>query len=502
MAEVFISYAREGQGFARDLNAALQKLERDTWIDWRSIPDSAQWRAEIFAAIGAADNFLFIISLDSLRSWMCGQEVAHAVANRKRIVTILYHPVEHDELSPGLKEVQWINYPELGFESTFQRLITALDTDLEWVRHHTRFGLRAAQWEASGRDSGFLLHGTELREAVRWLEQSATLKTRQPTEDHEQYIRASEEWEAGEIQRLKDLNDEKDREKRIAVARELVAFSTLSLEENPERSILLAMHAMGVTRPGNGTVLPEAEDALHRAVLRSSVRSTLRGHSGPVTAVAMSRDGRLSVSASEDRTLRVWEVESGRELRTLEGHSAKVTGVAMSEDGRLAVSASWDKTLKVWDVETGRELRTLQGHTGFVNGVAVSGDGRFAVSASEHGMRVWHVDSGTELGTLQAASWSWKGHMGDINSVALSRDGGLAVSAGFDHKVNVWDVGKRRQLRTLWGHSEPVNGVALRADGRPRGLRFWRWTKGLARARRTRTTHPAGPFSSGAKRSA
>ncbi len=94
MAEVFISYAREDQGFARDLHAALQKVNRDTWIDWRSIPDSAKWRAEIFAAIEAADNFLFIISPDSVKSWMCGQEVSHAVANNKRLITILYHSVE------------------------------------------------------------------------------------------------------------------------------------------------------------------------------------------------------------------------------------------------------------------------------------------------------------------------------------------------------------------------------------------------------------------------
>ena len=222
-----------------------------------AFPTPPQWRAEIFAAIEAADNFLFIISPDSLRSWMCGQEVAHAVANRKRIVTILYHPVDHDELLPGLKEIQWINYPELGFEPTFQRLITAIDTDLDWVRQHTRFGLRAAQWEANGRDNGFLLHGTELREAIRWLEQAATIKGRQPTEVHEQYIRASEEWEAGEIQRLKDLNDEKDREKRIAVARELVAFSTLSLEQDPERSILLAMHAVDATRSADRQSFPK-----------------------------------------------------------------------------------------------------------------------------------------------------------------------------------------------------------------------------------------------------
>src|SRR5271167_3404648 len=136
MAEVFISYARMDQGFARDLNSALQKLKRDTWIDWRSIPDSAEWRAEIFAAIGAADNFLFIISPDSLRSEMCGLEVAHAFTSRKRAITILYHPVERNDLFPGLGEIQWINYPELGFEETFRRLIAAIDTDLDWVGQH------------------------------------------------------------------------------------------------------------------------------------------------------------------------------------------------------------------------------------------------------------------------------------------------------------------------------------------------------------------------------
>ena len=92
--------------------------------------------------------------------------------------------------------------------------------------------------------------------------------------------------------------------------------------------------------------------------------------------MALSGDGRLAVSASVDKTLKVWEVESGRELRTLAGHADWVYGVALSGDGRLAVSASSDQTLKVWEVESGRELRTLAGHTDAVYGVALSGDGR------------------------------------------------------------------------------------------------------------------------------
>ncbi len=143
MAEVFISYARTDQGFARDLNNALQKLQRDTWIDWRSIPESAKWRAEIFAAIEAADNFLFVISPDSVKSSMCGQEVSHAVANNKRLITILYHSVEPKALHPTLAEIQWIDYPNLGFQQTFERLTAVIDTDLNWVRKHTQLLVRA-----------------------------------------------------------------------------------------------------------------------------------------------------------------------------------------------------------------------------------------------------------------------------------------------------------------------------------------------------------------------
>jgi WD40 repeat protein len=75
--------------------------------------------------------------------------------------------------------------------------------------------------------------------------------------------------------------------------------------------------------------------------------------------VAVTPDGRRAVSASDDRTLKVWELETGRELHTLEGHAFPVKAVAVAPDGRRAVSASVDRTLKVWELETGRELHTL-----------------------------------------------------------------------------------------------------------------------------------------------
>jgi WD40 repeat protein len=117
--------------------------------------------------------------------------------------------------------------------------------------------------------------------------------------------------------------------------------------------------------------------------------------------VAVSPDGRWAVSASHDKTLKVWDLNTGQVLRALEGHSSKVNAVAVSPDGRRAVSVSGDNTLKVWDLETGRELRTLEGHSNHVNGVAVSPDGRRAVSASEdHALKVWDLETGTPLATF------------------------------------------------------------------------------------------------------
>lgn len=186
---------------------------------------------------------------------------------------------------------------------------------------------------------------------------------------------------------------------------------------------------------------------------------TLTGHNDGVNSVAISADGQLVISASEDQTLKVWDVATGRELRTLNGHTRAVKAVAISADGQLAISASRDKTVKVWDVQTGSELRTLTGHKDGVDLVAMSANGHIAISASsEKLIKVWNLETGAELHTFI-------GHQESITSIAISADGRLGVSASWDNILKVWDLNTGHELRTFPNYTGN-NKFALSTDGR------------------------------------
>src|SRR4028119_1707473 len=110
---------------------------------------------------------------------------------------------------------------------------------------------------------------------------------------------------------------------------------------------------------------------------------TLSGHTDSVKAVAIAPDGLTAISASWDKTLKIWDTETGTEVRTLIGHTNRVQAVAIAPDGKTAISSSYDNTLKIWDTETGTEVRTLTGHTGWVNAVAIAPDGKRAIRSEE-----------------------------------------------------------------------------------------------------------------------
>lgn len=170
MAESFISYSRTDRDFVRTLQNALAAEKREGWADWKDIPLTADWEREILDNIEAADNFIFVISPDSVASENCKKEINHAVANNKRIVPILYRNVADGTVPETLARFQRIDFGDNdNFVAHFAALTAALDTDLDWVRLHTRLLVRAKEWERGARDNSLLLRGKDLREAERWV---------------------------------------------------------------------------------------------------------------------------------------------------------------------------------------------------------------------------------------------------------------------------------------------------------------------------------------------
>jgi len=185
---------------------------------------------------------------------------------------------------------------------------------------------------------------------------------------------------------------------------------------------------------------------------------TLSGHTFGTRAVAMTPDGRRAVSASGDKTLKVWDLKSGQEIRTLSGHASEVKAVAVTPDGRHAVSASGDKTLKVWDLKSGQEIQTLSGHSMRVNAAIMTPDGRRAVSASDDcTLKVWDLKSGQEIQTLS-------GHTLTVKAVALTPDGLHVISGSWDNTIRIWDLKRGRETQTL-SHAGWVEAVAVTLDG-------------------------------------
>jgi WD40 repeat protein len=149
---------------------------------------------------------------------------------------------------------------------------------------------------------------------------------------------------------------------------------------------------------------------------RSACLMTLVGHTEGVKACSFSPDGSRIVSASDDKTLKLWDAKTGAALATLAGHTNRVGACAFSPDGSRIVSASRDKTLKLWDAQTGAALATLRGHTHFVLACAFSPDGSRIVSASnDKTLKLWDAQTGVQTweyelgGNGTATAWSPRG---------------------------------------------------------------------------------------------
>ena len=186
---------------------------------------------------------------------------------------------------------------------------------------------------------------------------------------------------------------------------------------------------------------------------------SMRGHEKEVRSVCFSPDGRLALSGSDDKTVKVWDIVTGECTRTLKGHKSAVYSVCFSPDGRQALSGSDDKTVKVWDIVTGECACTLERHKKAVYSVCYSPDGRLALSgSSDRTVRIWDIVTGECVGALE-------GHKKAVYSVCVRSDGSQALSGSLDRTVKLWDMTTKECRRTLKWHTGAVHSVCFCPDG-------------------------------------
>jgi WD40 repeat protein len=520
MADVFISYARGDLEFVRELHAALVSHDKDIWVDWEDIPITAEWLAEVFQGIESSDNFLFVITPDSLASDVCAQELAHAVEKNKRLVPVLRRDAAPGTtMPPALAARNWTFFrPDDDFPAAVEALVEALDTDLDWVRAHTRLLGRSLEWEKRDRDASFLLRGRDLDDAEQWTAARSAEREPQPTALQLEYVLASRSaatrrqritvgaalvavvvaaslavlaW----LQRNEAVEQQAvaERQARLALSRQLAAQSEAALAQDPEQSVVLA------ARAATTAATDEARDQLRRALRGSRLRSVIDAGE-PLRGAALDGEGRLVAAALESGGVGVWNLRTGRRLTTLRSAAQPARSASLSRDGSRALGvgeggvAVWpvapgvqtplatfgranrplaavfsptadlvatgdlDGVVRLWRASTGApqgELR-VPGEPAPVTGVAFSGDGSRLAAARGSQTAVWSVRTGSRL--------FLRSQKDDVQAIAFAPGGGRVAAGDTVGVTRVWSLrtGEAVEVR---GHEGTITGLAFSPDG-------------------------------------
>ena len=193
-------------------------------------------------------------------------------------------------------------------------------------------------------------------------------------------------------------------------------------------------------------------------------------HSGRLTAITVSSDGKYLFTGSDDRTARMWDVETGKQLKTFEGLQKKVTGfiyllrinaITVSPDGKYLFTCSNDKTARMRDVQTGKEVKKFEGHSSHINAIVVSSDGKYLFTGSDDATAcMWDVQTGKEFK-------KFGGPFRDINAITVSSDGKYLFTGSDDRTASMWDVETGEELKKFEGHSSnTVCAITVSSDGK------------------------------------
>lgn len=461
MSEIFLSYSRRDSTIVKDILGLLEARKREAWIDLNDINYSVKWWDEICGGIDAADNFVLLISPNSLTSLFCHREIQYATEHNKRIIPFLITQVDHRTISKEwetnpefinfkqlaednwetIQSIQWIDCTNVKqINKAVDDLLQTVDTDPERTRLHTRLLLRVRGWESGGRNPSGLLRGAELMQYEVWLSDSNNAITQpQPTKEQEDYINESRQFETEE--EAKRIRRERlvrrFRGASIALALFLISavvaiYLSIAREARTNEQVAAGQTQIAIA----GKTLTPIPPAL------TSVARTLIAGNSMIES--------LNLSAEAISILRA------------EGGNAEIAALLGIRVLRNVYLESADEAL----VEATNRLKAVPvvfQYDGGVSGVDFSPDGKHFIVGISTMYEGWAELRETESGKL---IWSLEPQNSIINSVSFSPDGTLIIAAMGDHTAALWDVNNGEVIHHFQCGDDFLEETIFSPDGR------------------------------------
>jgi WD40 repeat protein len=487
MPDVFISYKRSDAPFVRRLFERMEEEERDVWIDWEDIPPTTDWLEEIYEGIEAADNFVFVISPDSVVSEVCNLEIAHAIDQNKRLVPILYRPVNEKEMAreidgrdyeemvhdnwSAIKHVNWIFFDDPNkFEASYRTLVDALETNIDYVKEHTRLLVKAREWDKAGRNPSFLLRGDELHEAEMWLAQSAS-EPMDASPLHHEYILESQHAAST---RQRTILGAITLGLAVSVILTIISIWQFTVAQeneeealqNEERAIAAQQEAVAAQATAEARLL---ETQRTQSRLLADISSTQLEEGSFQVALL------IALEAVANFTEGIVNFESSTALLNALlspvmdvadfDHLGRVEEGLWNADGTLILS--WmdnSNQVNIWSVDAPNEELPVELEDN-INGAAWLGDERRFVTWAGEVVQIWTITDSYGEGAV--SEFKRFPHIGTVESGRVGgnvNEGTGRLLTWIDDQAFVWDISREDQLFVLNHGEATVSGAAWNSD--------------------------------------
>ncbi|MFY9225675.1 MAG: SUMF1/EgtB/PvdO family nonheme iron enzyme [Blastocatellia bacterium] len=371
----------------------------------------------------------------------------------------------------GEKGVDRIEVVHEALFSAWPRLVNWQQEMAEGARLRDQIRVAARQWQERGRPNGLLWRDEALVEYQIWRERYKTQLT-----DIEQAFASTSLMEANRRQKVKRnliaaamiillIGSSVLYYQRYQTKQQLL--QTLKLYEEQGRQEMLrgnlegaAVYLSEAYSKGADSITLKYMLAVAMAKAENRSAITLSDQVGTMTTAIFSPDDSLVVTTSRDKTARIWQASTGKELFTLKGHTDTVIFSSFSPDGKFLVTASLDNTARVWKVDDGTLVTTLTGHTDGLHKAIFSPDAKQILTISyDTTAKIWNPFTGNLIYNLT-------GHQASINAACYSKDSKLIATASTDKLAKIWDSQTGKLKTTLTGHQAALLAISFSPDAK------------------------------------